>query len=1037
MSAKLLHSLTDEHPDLQKQIGCMSGILHLFDRNHILAGKRINGQSHKRLPPGESLTGASFSSSSCSSSFSSFDCNKTAQPESSSFDRTIFPETPSRDWTPVNQPNASPRLGRQSLDLRDVVKESIYREERGLSVKTTVKEEAAGHAMKHRDSPRPLQPKYEDGLGINGKPRVPADINESLGVFAKFREAPRNFREAREPPRSSYKAKDGSFLSVPKDAPRFSYDGREMHRPSFESQDTFKSTTKLKELPRLSLDSRDGSTRGCNSSPKSNSLFKDLQKVSNSSKTIPNLQQELGTPKRPPSVVAKLMGLEALPDSISATESQMGLIKTCHGEDCDTFSRLSKRTDESKQNRISGSPWNSHRDPISPQLKNPDPVMKPISSSRFPIEPAPWRHPYGGQGFQKLAFRNPEAPARALSSSPSVYGEIEKRWKKLEFKQSDKDLRALKQMLEAMQVKGLLETKKEDQASYSASQSNYNGRNHTSRDQNPILANRRTTQNNRTISPAIKGASPPRTYESPIVIIKPAKFIEKSGIPASSVIPIDGLAGLRKLRSGDSVDCRKGVVNNQTAKDLTPKRGVRDPAKQALSSMDKKTTGRTLRSTQTSTRPQLLSRENTTSSGRSSCSVSPRLQQKKLELEKRSRPPIVLSDSSKPRRQSSRQPTDSGSPGRKFRPNSLNLQPCNDLLSEISCEKRNLSHQDDEISLQSDSQIDTEVTSADQSAADINRVFIQQGSQSPSRKVANCVASGLKKKKPTPRLSEHESLEEIVTVTSEQPSPVSVLDASFYRDDLPCPMKMILNAFEDDETQISDDIPRQPYSDHDEATTDYIASLCKNANPDHRYISEILLASGILLRDLSSDLTSVQLHPSGHPINPDLFFVLEQINASTGLSKDEQSCEMVAQSKPNQERPHRKLIFDAVNEILVRKLALVHPLPELWSQHDKLAGRTLMSAQRLMRELCPEIDQLQADNPHCTLDNDDDWLKSILWEDVMRPSENWRDFCGEVSGIVLDVERLVFKDLVDEIVSGEAASLRAKRSRHCRQLFAK
>ncbi|KAF8408223.1 hypothetical protein HHK36_007368 [Tetracentron sinense] len=1117
MSAKLLHTITDENPDLKKQIGCMTGIFQLFDRHHVLTGRRVNGiHSHKRLPPGDphfksgnlgiesnnvsylqtatekksnknvnekqrastESSRASFSSSSCSSSFSSLDCNKTAQPESSFFDRTIFPETPSRDPTPVNQPNASPQSRQQSLDLRDVIKDSIYREARGLSVKTTTKDEAVGCAMKYRDSPRPLQFKCVDGsygVGINGKPRVPTDLKESLRVLAKLREVPRNFNEARELPRSSYAAKDGSLPSVPKDAPRFSYDGREIHRQSFESRDTYKSTTKLKEFPRLSLDSREGSMRGCNSDPKSNSLL-------SSNKTIPNLLQESGTQKRPPSVVAKLMGLEALPDSISATEDQMGFIKTCPGEDRDTFSRSSKTTAERKQNLIPDYPRNSHKDPISPQLINPDSVMKPISSSRFPIEPAPWRHPNGGRGFQKPAYWNQEATATAPNFSPSVYSEIEEKLKELEFKHSDKDLRALKHILEAMQVKGLLETKKdEDQASNPLPQRNYNGPNYTSLDQNPRLANSRITQNNRMISATVKGARPPRTFESPIVIIKPAKFIEKSSFSASPVIPIDGLSGLRKLRSGDSVDGRKGSVNIRTAKDLTPINSLRDPTNQAHSSTAKKTNGSTLRSTQTSMRPQQLSRENATSSGRSSVSVSPRLQLKKLDLEKRSHPPIPSSDSSKPKRQSSRKPTESGSPGGKLRPKSPILQLHDGQLSEISCEMRNLSHQGDEISLRSESnvslasQIDTEATSTDKSA-EINCAISQQGIQSPSRKVANYLVSGLKQKKPTPRLSEDGLLAEVVTVAPEQPSPVSVLDTSFYGDDLPCPVKKISNVFTDGETRNSNDNPgdhkwdasdlswlsdstrsnlslefnrkkleniehlvqkiRQLNSNHEESTPDYIASLCENTHPDHRYISEILLASGLLLRDLGSGLSSIQLHPSGHPINPDLFFVLEQTKASTRLSKDEKRSDKVVQPIPSQEKLHRKLIFDAVNEIIARKLSLTDPLPEPWFQPDKLAGRTL-SAQRLLRELCSEIEHLQGSNSHCPLANDDDCLKSILWEDMMHRAENWTSFHGGVSGIVLDVERLVFKDLVDEIVRGEAASLRARPSSHCRQLFAK
>lgn len=55
MSAKYIYSLSDENPDLQKQIGCMNGIFQLFDRHHFLGGGRgIFSQNHKRLPSGTS-----------------------------------------------------------------------------------------------------------------------------------------------------------------------------------------------------------------------------------------------------------------------------------------------------------------------------------------------------------------------------------------------------------------------------------------------------------------------------------------------------------------------------------------------------------------------------------------------------------------------------------------------------------------------------------------------------------------------------------------------------------------------------------------------------------------------------------------------------------------------------------------------------------------------------------------------------------------------------------------------------------------------
>ncbi|KAJ4960144.1 hypothetical protein NE237_020054 [Protea cynaroides] len=1085
----------------------------LFDRHHILTAKQT-GPNHRRFPaaaghlhcnngsigmepndvternPSKNVSGnqrvsmessrTSFSSSSCSSSFS-LDCNKSSPLELSSFDRTILAETPLKD-KPMNYSNASPQMRRQTLDLRDVVKESIYRDAH-LSVKTTTKE-AVNCTVKHRDSPRPSSlSKSVDGsygVEINGKLRMPVDLNESPRVLAKLREAPSCSNEARKAPRSSYEAKDGSFFQVHKDAHRFSYDGWEIPRASFESQDTFKSSTKLRELPRLSLDSREGSVRGSTNNLKPNSS-KDLQMISgNPGDRITNSEQAPRSYKRPPSVVAKLMGLEALPSPISATDSQAGLVKPSSSRDWVSYSVSSKATDESKQGRVSGSPRSSVKDPISPQLGRPDSVMRPIPRSRFPIEPAPWRQQDGVCGSHKPEFRNWNSPTRPPNSSRSVYLEIEKRLKDLEFKQSDKDLRALKQILEAMQAKGLLETKKkQDQGTNLVSQKYYSP-SHPSCNQNTGFPNRRNLQNNHRISASVKGTNSLQVFESPIAIMKPAKLIEKSGLPASSVFAIDELGGVCKPR-GDSGDNRKAPASRRTLKDLPPKQNPREPANQTLCSSDRKSNGRTLRSIEASSRSQQLPKETNGKPAKKSGSVSPRLQQTRPELEKRSaRPPIPSSDSSKPRRQTLRQPTESGLPGGKCRAKSPYLQQINVRLSEISSETRNLSHLGDGTSVLSDSNIssgshiDEEVTSTDRSA-EINCSLFLQGGQSSPRIFADNEVSSFKQKISSARLSEDGSMVELATVSPEQPSPVSVLDASFYRDYLSSPVKNISNAFKDDECQNSDDNPggdgwnlvdldhlsdrtrsnfrsdinrkklkniedlvqklRQLNSDHDEATTDYIASLCENSNPDHRYISEVLLASGLLLRDLSHGLMSIQLHPSGHPINPDLFFVLEQTKVSAGIT-DKQGSENAIRSKPNLEKLHRKLVFDAVNEILVQKLTSTVPSPEPWLHANKLAGRTL-NAQKLLRELCSEIDQQQVNNSAGILDKDNDSLKSILWEDVMHRSENWTDFSKEVSGVVLGVERLIFKDLIDEVVNGKAATVRANKSSRCRQLFAK
>ena len=701
----------------------------------------LNKNMNERQRISTESSRVSFSSS-CSSNLSSLDCNKTAQLETSSFDQIIFPETPSRD-PEINQPSNSTHSGQQPLNLRDVVKDSMYRESKGLSIKTTTREEAVGRAVKHRNSPRPLQlSKSVDGsrgVGVNMKQNAPVDLKESLQVLAQLQEGPWYHNEAKEVPISSHEAKYGSWSSVSRDAPRFSYDGREINRLSFESRENLKSTIKLKELPRLSLDSREGSFRGSNSDSKPNCLSKNFQNGGNSNDEAHNPQQSsgTGTQKRPTSVVAKLMGLETLPDSALAGDDQLGVIKTCSVEGTsDPFSKSSKTNELNRAIRMPKSPRNSSKDPTSPRWRNSDFVMKPIPSSRLPIESAPWKQLDGNRGSQKPAFRPAKIPPRASNSFSSVYNEIEKRLNDLEFKQSGKDLRALKQILEAMQAKGLLETSKEDQGSNFGIQ----------RDSEPICMSsnqnsrslsQRNLQSNHVITSPSRRSNSSRSFESPIVIIKPAKFVEGSGIPASSAIPIDQISGLHKIQSGGSAEAKKASINSQTTKDQSPKNSRRNSD---VSSTDKKVSGRNMKSTLSSSRSPQLPKENTTSSVKSSGSGSPRLQQKKLELEKRSRPPTHPSDSNKPRRQSNRHVKDSGSPGGQARPKSSNSQLSDDQLSEISNESRSLSCQGDDMSVQSDSnivldsKIDIEVSTAESIKID--------GTQSPSMKAVKFLASG-------------------------------------------------------------------------------------------------------------------------------------------------------------------------------------------------------------------------------------------------------------------------------------------------------
>ncbi|XP_035547981.1 protein LONGIFOLIA 1-like [Juglans regia] len=1051
MSAKLLRTITDENQDLHKQIGCMNGFFQLFDRRHFLAGRRrINSHDHKRLLPGQNGSSpatepdnalqrvketnpkklvkekhgvstesskTSLSSSSCSSSFSSLDY-KIAQFESSSYNQPSLPETPTR---PMNKlPNASLQSRQQSHDLRDVVKDSIYREARTLSVKTCRKEEAVGSTLKYIDSPRPLQ------LPNSIKPRA-SGANDSVRILAKLQES-RNYKEEK----ASLK-----LLSL-KEAPRLSYDGRV-------SQDACKSTIKLKELPRLSLDSRVCSIRGSASETKSNFLLKDLQRRLDNSSNMLNQQQEPESSKRSSTIIAKLMGLEAFQLSALTSENPLGFISSCQTEKSDHFSN-SRTTDGNKQNQIPGSPRKSHKDPIQARLKNADHVIRPTSGSRFPAEPTPRRQPDGSQSSQQTGFGHGKATTKASNSCPSVYGEIEKRLAELEFNKSGKDLRALKQILEAMQKpKEALDTKREQASEFASQRSNY-----SSSLQSSNLASPRKLQNKDPISDTIKGSHSPKSYRPPMAVMKPVKLIRRTSDCASNIIQTESMS--RPNKHGDTANGRK--VDKLRAKDLAPGSNyLKDHFSSLSCSTDKKTNARTSKSTSALTAPRHVIGENNTSSA----TVSPRLEQRKLRSQKQSPPTIPSSDSSNAIRQPTRQPMGSNSPGRKLRLRSPRLQQCNDQLSETSSGMRDLSHQGDTISLQSESNIslcsdiDMEVPRTNQSDK-INTTFFQQ--------------EGKKQKNPTGCI-ENRLIVEPSIATLEQPSPVSVLDATFYRDESPSPVRKILNAFEDYEAQDPDegewvplDLAQLPkgtkpsfsaYIDDNKSEsirhvlqnlqqincteekpiTDYTTALHESTNSDHRYISEILLASG-LLRDLDFDSMTIQLQASGHAIDSEVFLALEQTKGSAGLLNDKLSGKKIVKSE-HPEKIQRILVFDTVNEILAQKLLLGGPLPK-WFSPNKLAGRK-PRGQQLLEEMCSAVDQLQNNHLNRSLDEEDDSLRSIISEDLMQQSMDWIDCPCEIPGIVLDLERLIFKDLITEVVNGERAGLKGKPGGRSRKLF--
>lgn len=210
------------------------------------------------------------------------------------------------------------------------------------------------------------------------------------------------------------------------------------------------------------------------------------------------------------------------------------------------------------------------------------------------------------------------------------------------------------------------------------------------------------------------------------------------------------------------------------------------------------------------------------------------------------------------------------------------------------------------------------------------------------------------------------------------------------------------------------------------------AFLRNSTNPDHMYISNILSASN-LLRKLESSRMNIQLLSSGYLINPNLFFAVEQLQASTGLLHDKHGNEKILPQKSDK-KVHRKLVFDVVNEILVREFVETDSFTQ-WFSPDKLTGKR-PRGQQLLKDLCSEIDRLKVHNSSSSLD-DEDSMGSIICEDMTHWPMNLTEYGREIPALVLDVERLIFKDLITEVLSGELAVLKGRSGGHCRQLFPK
>jgi hypothetical protein len=123
-------------------------------------------------------------------------------------------------------------------------------------------------------------------------------------------------------------------------------------------------------------------------------------------------------------------------------------------------------------------------------------------------------------------------------------------------------------------------------------------------------------------------------------------------------------------------------------------------------------------------------------------------------------------------------------------------------------------------------------------------------------------------------------------------------------------------------------------------------------------------------------------------------------------------------------------MFDAVNSLLLQKYE------KETSAHStsSLTGvREVSSGQQLVKAICSEIEHLKTERSRMC---HEDSSSVIPDADILHRLEGWTTSFGrqQLPGMVLEIERSIFKELVDEVVRGESADgPQAKSSRRGRR----
>ncbi|GMJ09095.1 hypothetical protein HRI_004578700 [Hibiscus trionum] len=563
--------------------------------------------------------------------------------------------------------------------------------------------------------------------------------------------------------------------------------------------------------------------------------------------------------RRSPSVIARLMGLELLPDSNPEQDRKVELRRSAsEARGRDLFQHRFIDGVDFKSGGVSSNVVRENgakRDRVS--------INRSESLRNARAEPV--QAPARGMDRRRCFYESADFfPVR--KQTVSIYGEIEKRLTIRRIDEPSKDVETLKQILEALQLKGLLHTKKA------------NNRNFVYQHE-----------------------------QSPIVVIKPGK------LPGSAVRRIgkDSPPSSYRSRPGP-----RRNLNIESPPTMSPRRdqaeiernvGIQSRRKGSISP------GRSPNRRQR--------RGNGNVEQRRVCTVqSPRVNVRRTGLDQTS----------------NRLPRNRKPMAEYYDKEEKVFIPAEDQTSTVS-----------ESSITTSSQTDTERWKVE------GKSLLERCDELL-----------------------HNIAEMAAATTELQPSPVSVLDSSFYKEDSsPSPVMKRSIDFKDQLAESENEMLSPAILSIESKSED------KTDDCDLIYISDILRASSYL------------------PDDSDVFLLLEKQHRVKG--KDTSKVSTL----------QRKLIFDTIGEILNRKKQL--PPWKLVSFTNSGPGETSL------RQIWSEFQKIRE------RDSSDDLLEvicGVLRKDLAEDAINGWEGCPiEMSEAVLDIERLIFRDLIGETIRDLAA----------------